>query len=192
MRKSAVLLITSLIASFAFAVGDPNPDSFGIYFDTAGNTYDMHNIPSLTPFNMYLILANPSAPTNGFECTISSSGAPLFVLSTILSGTGAVDLDSSANGYLVGTTSDYPVVGGVIVLCTWQFMMQTTAPTDFRVGAATIPSLPSNLPVVTGNGVLRLCGVRSGSAYMAVAWVNANRVTPSEVSTFGCVKLLFR
>lgn len=73
-------------------------------------------------------------------------------------------VDSSPNGYAVGAASPYAVNGGgAIVLAILQMMVQSATPLEFRIGPATVPSLPSGLPVVTGDGILRQCGISSGS-----------------------------
>ncbi len=193
MKKFVTLLLVSLFASVAFAGIDPGTDSFGVYFDTAGNTNTYATGP-FTPFNAYLILANPAGPTNGFECTVTPSGAAFFALSTTLGGAGALDVDSSTNGFAVGAASDYPIVNGGIVLVTWQMMVTAPAPAlEFRINKATIPSMTGGLPVVTGNGILRRCGISSGSVTAPVAYVNSpSQPVPAEVSSFGTVKSLFR
>ena len=192
MRKFVTLLLVSLFASVAFAGLDSGTDSFGVYFDTAGNT-NTYTAPVFTPFMAYLVLAHPAGATNGFECTVTPSGAPFFILATTLAGAGALDVDASVNGFAVGAPSDYPVVGGCALLCTWQFMVQAPTPLEFRISKATMPSMPGNLPVVTGNGILRQCGISSGSATAPVAYVNSpNTPVPTETSSFGNVKSLFR
>jgi hypothetical protein len=193
MKKFVTLLLVSLFASVAFAGLDSGTDSFGVYFDTAGNTNTLPVQPIFAPFNVYLLLMNPAAPTNGFECTVTPTGAPFFTLATTLGGSGALDVDSSVNGFAVGAASDYPIVGGATVLVTWQFMVQAPTPLEFRITKASIPSMTGNLPVVTGNGLLRRCGVSSGSVTAPVAYVNSpSQPVPAEVSSFGSVKSLFR
>jgi hypothetical protein len=192
MKKLVALLIVSLMATAAFAVNDDGTDSFGIYFDVA-NT--QNNIPTqgpFAPFSVYLVLMNPAGPTNGFECTVTPVGAPFFALSTTLGGAGALDVDSSANGFAVGTASNYPFANGGLTLVTYSFMLQAMAPLDFYITKASIPSMTGNLPVVTGDGTLRRCGVASGDVTVACARVNGASVVPTEASSFGSVKSLFR
>ncbi len=192
MKKFVTLLLVSLVASVAFAGVDSGTDSFGVYFDTAGNS-NTTTVGLYTPFFAYLVLANPAGATNGFECTVTPSGAAYFSLATTLGGTGALDVDGSANGFAVGAASDYPIANGGIVLVTWQLMVSSPLPLEFRISKATIPSMPGNLPVVTGNGSLRLCGISSGSSTAPVAYVNSpNQVVGAQTSSFGSVKSLFR
>ncbi len=190
MKKLVALLLVSMMASVAFAGIDPDPDSFGVYFDTAGNN-NCATAPAFMPTTAYLLLMNPVSATNGFECTVTPVGAPHFLLSTTLGGTGALDVDASANGFAVGAAANYPVVGGASVLVTWSIMLQAAAPLEFFITQASIPSMPGGLPVVTGDGVLRRCGVASGDVALPVAGINTCPVS-EELSTFGGVKSLFR
>lgn len=193
MKKFVTLLLVALFASTAFAGLDSGSDSFGVYFDTLGNVNDLDGQPIFTPFNVYLLLMNPVSATNGFECTVTPTGAPHFILSTTLGGSGAIDVDASPNGFAVGAAADYPTVGGAMLLVTWSFMLQAATPLEFRITKASIPSMTGNLPVVTGDGVLRRCGIASGSVTAPVAYVNSpNEPVATEISSFGNVKSLFR
>ncbi len=192
MKKLVVLLLVSLMASVAFAGLDPDTDSFGVYFDTAGNVNSLAGQAPFSPFMVYLLLMNPAGTTDGFECTVTPTGAPYFILATTLPA-GALDVDAAANGYAVGAATPFVNNGGSMLLCTWQFMVQATTPLQFFITQATSPSMPGGLPVVTGNGVLRRCGIASGNVQMPVAQVNGTGViVPAEVSSFGNVKSLFR
>lgn len=192
MKKLVVPLLVSLMASVAFAGLDPDPDQFGIYFDTQGNTVCGTAGP-FVPTTVYLLLMNPRSATNGFECTVTATGVPHFILSTTLGGAGALDVDASQNGFAVGAAANYPVVSGACVLVTFSLMLQTPGPLVFHIGPASIPSLPGGLPVVTGDGVLRLCGVASGDVNVPVAGFNTTMCGVSEEArSFGEVKSLFR
>ncbi len=193
MKKLVALLIVSLMATAAFAVHDSDTDSFGVYFD-AGNSNNCFTGGLYQPFNVYLVLMNPAGPTNGFECTVVASGtAPNFALSTTLAGTGALDVDASPNGFAVGAAANYPVANGGLTLVTWSYMMTGPGDMAFRIDKASIPSMTGGLPVVTGDGTLRRCGVASGSVLLPVATVNnANCVVADEATSFGNVKSLFR
>lgn len=192
MKKLVVLLIVSLMATAAFAVHDDGTDSFGIYFD-AGNSIVCTTGAMYQPFPVYLVLMNPAGPTNGFECTVTPSGtAPNFALSTTLGGTGALDVDSTPNGFAVGAAANFPVANGGLTLVTWSYMLTGPGTMEFRISQASIPSMTGGWPVVTGDGVLRRCGTSVGSTVLPAAIVNGGCVVPSETSTFGNVKSLFR
>ncbi|MBK6734776.1 MAG: hypothetical protein IPG61_11960 [bacterium] len=191
MKKLVALLLVSMMASVAFAGLDPDTDSFGVYFDTAGMT-NCAPVGMFVPTNVYLLLSNPAGPTNGFECTLTPVGVPYFILSTNL-GPNALDVDGSANGFAVGAAANYPVVGGQIVLATLQVMLQGAGELAFYITDATAPSMTGELPVVTGDGTLRRCGVASGSVTIPVGGANlATCPVGVEVDSFGGVKSLFR
>lgn len=192
MKKLVALLLVSLMASVAFAGLDPDPDSFGVYFDVNGNSNVLPTQAAFMPFNVYLLLMNPAGTTDGFECTVTPTGAPFFALSTTLPA-GSLDVDASANGFAVGAAAPFPTnAGGAMLLCTWSFMLQAQAQLQFFISQATSPSMPGGLPVVTGGGVLRRCGIASGSVTAPVASINGGTVVATEVSSFGNVKSLFR
>jgi hypothetical protein len=193
MKKLVVLLLVSLMASVAFAGIDPDFDSFGVYFDPAGNTINA-SAGLFTPFPVYLLLMNPRGTTDGFECTVTPTGAPYFILSTTLPP-GSLDIDPAANGFAVGAAQPFTASGGAMVLCTWSFMLQAATPLEFYITQASSPSMSGGLPVVTGNGILRRCGTTTGNVLLPVARVNGTGLPPiiaTEISSFGNVKSLFR
>lgn len=57
-----------------------------------------------------------------------------------------------------------------------------------------IRGVSGDLPVVSGDGIPRLCGVSSGDVNLPVAGLNAGGNCPvsERVSSFGSVKSLFR
>ncbi len=78
-------LLAVLITSAACAGLDPGTDSFGVYFDTAGNT-NCATAAAFDAVTAYLLLMNPAGPTEAFECSVSMSGAPYMILSTVAGG----------------------------------------------------------------------------------------------------------
>ncbi len=193
MKTLVVVLLACLVATSALGYPYYGNDTIGVFFDTSSGLEQIA-IGPYVPFNVYLVLLYPNAPTNGFECTFTAWGpAPAFALSTTLMGNGPIDVDASVDGFMVGCASDYPVVNGGCVLAHRQYMLTGVGFLYFYVNKATIPSLPGGLPVVTGNGVLRRCGVSSGDVTFPCACVNYEcRGLPVEPATFGAVKSLFR
>lgn len=186
----SALLSIGLVCGTAHGSFDPSADSFGVYFTADALWVETHVAP-FTAFDGYLILANPVSEVDGFECTVTPIGGSLLFLSADL-GPDALDVDASANGYMVGAAVPYPIRPAGIQLVHWQFMVMTTAPVHFLVGPATIPSLTGGLPVVTGGGELRRCGVFSGSVDIPVACINTSCTVSDEVTSFGAVKGLYR
>jgi hypothetical protein len=167
-----ILLALSMLPGIATAGLDNKTDSFGVYFDTAGNTNCASGVAPFVPTPAYLVLMNPASATNGFECTVTPVGVPYFLLSTTLGGSGALDVDASANGFAVGAAANYPVVGGAVVLVTWSVMLQSPGELAFYITQASIPSMTGGLPVVTGNGILRQCQVYTCDVTLPVASIN--------------------
>ena len=142
----------------------------------AGDTFGIHVDPQLscpeafTPFDVYIVLKDPLAPFDGFECTVTWSGGPIYQMSsTLLSG--GVDADPSANGFAVTAPTPYPVVGGEVVLAACRFFTMSNYGVWFYLGAATNPSLPGGLPAVSLGGAARLCPVYSCRTSSPVAWL---------------------
>jgi hypothetical protein len=181
MTKRIILLLMGLVIGlapgWALAVYDYKSDSFGIYFDAA-NSNNSGTGGLYQPFPVYLVLMNPTGNTNGFECTVTPSGtAPNFALSTTLGGTGALDVDSTPNGFAVGAAANYPVVNGGLTLVTWSYMLTGPGTMEFRVSKASIPSMTGNMPVVTGDGILRRGQVYTCDVTLPVATVNGSAPT---------------
>ncbi|MBK6733370.1 MAG: hypothetical protein IPG61_04675 [bacterium] len=175
MRCARFLVLGLILAMTPLtAMGglDYKTDSFGLYFDDTGNA-NCAPVGMFVPTNVYLLLMNPAGPTNGFECTLTPTGVPYFILSTNL-GPNALDVDGSANGFAVGAASNYPQVGGAIVLATLQVMLQGDGALEFRISQATAPSMTGDLPIVTGDGVLRRGQVASCDVGVPVAVMNGN------------------
>ncbi len=193
MKTLVVVLLACLVATSALGSNNYGFDTMGIFFDTAYANEQMY-AGLYQPFNVYLVLLNPLSATNGFECTITTTGpASPFVLSTVLDGVGAIDVDASVNGYMVGCAANYPAANGGCRLVTWQYMVTASGGLSFYISKATTPSLPGNLPVVTGDGVLRRCATTGYFDGLPCACVNTVcRGTPVEPTTFGAVKSLFR
>lgn len=192
MRFLASVLLVVLMTGPAVAGLDPATDSIGIYFDPDGNINCTTAAP-FEPFPAYLVLMNPAGPTNGFECSVAVTGVPHFFLSTVLYDC-MIDADYPPGEFWCGVVNSYPVrPSGAVVLVTWQIMLQAPGELLFHLGPVSIPSLPGGLPVVTGDGILRLCNVASGDVDLPVAGVNA-AICPvgDEARSFGEVKSLFR
>ena len=186
---AAVLALIISAAPVAVAGLDPDPDSMGIYFDAAGNSNCLWNGP-FAPFSAYLLLSNPVGPTSGFACRVSRVGAPSFLISTDLGG--AMDIDSSAEGFHVAASSPYPELGSQIVLATFSVMLQSSAWLEFyvRPPVPAYGSCPG--PIVFGEGGTRCCGVSSGNVDLPVATVNGNCGVADESRSFGAIKSLYR
>ena len=189
------LLLAGLMASAACAGLVSGADSFGIYFDTAGNT-NCTTAAAMDTVTAYLLLMNPAGPTEAFECSVSMSGAPYMILSTVTGGCLCMTDGGFCGPYQFahGCEDDFPVTeDGAIVLVTWRILLQAPSELLFHIGPSKLPSLPGGLPVLLGDSVLRQGAVASGDVNLPVAGINAAVCpTSDEINTFGAVKGLFR
>lgn len=164
----AVLLTT--LPRAASALLDPNDDSIGVYFDNVGNT-NCTTAGPFVPFDCYLIVANPTAPIDGFECTVTFTGVPHYILDQDL-GVGAVDSDPSPGGFAVTAPQPYPVSSGCLVLCRWRVFLQASGAFEILVGPGTTPTLPYDHPVLFMGGVPRSARTYTCETQLPVAMVN--------------------
>lgn len=194
MKTLFAVVLAVLMAASAAAGLDPATDSFGVYFDTAGNA-NCTTAGAMQPVTAYLLLMNPAGPTNAFECSVVLSGAPHFVLSTVYANNGGlIDWELPPNDCIGACLTDYPVPeSGAVLLMTWVILLQAPSELLFHLGPVSIPSLPGGLPVLSGDGILRRGAVASGDVNLPVAGINAgNCPVGAEVVSFGDVKSLFR
>lgn len=156
-----------MMASVAFAGLDPDTDSMGIYFDTAGNSNTLAAAP-FAQFGAYLLLMNPGNVTDGFECTVTiepTGGAAIFAPANAPAGSGPIDVDSSAFGYTCGVAAPYVASNGAIVLVNYQFLLTAPGGLNFSLARASCPRCPAACPwspACRANAVLRRCGAGVG------------------------------
>lgn len=194
MRRLMIAMAILAAWPAADAAGglDTAPDGFGIYFDLNASYREMV-VPPFSPFHAYLMVVNPTAPIDGFECTSWRVGGPHFELAMSL-GADAVDADATAEGFTVTRATPYPVQNAAVVLVDWTLMTQAATGLWLYVGPGSQPSLPGGLPVLVNGGSLRLGQVVSESPDFPVACVNSgwSCVSADEQASFGALKGLFR
>lgn len=175
MKMRCACLVALLLAMAPRASHALRDDSIGVYFDAEAVTTCTTMAP-FTPFDCYLVLSDPTAPVDGFECTVSYAGGAAshyFILEQDL-GAGAVDSDPLPGGYAVTMPEPYPVSGDRIVLCRWRMLMMSSFSLDILVGPGTAPTLPYEFPVLFAAGVPRPARTVTCDAALPVASVNGS------------------
>jgi hypothetical protein len=204
MKKLVVLLLASLIASSAFAVVDPDPNSCGIYFDLTADNNCLTTGPSI-PFFAYLILTNTTAPAVsayevGYRNVVPAGmeGLLFRLASSIANGAvSGLDLGNSTNilegDHIVGLAAPI-ITGPATVLHAWQYMLLSTFSMEMFIGSASQSSIPGTFPVIlnAANSTLFTAGQSTGGVDTPVATVNLPCVVGVEDASFGSVKSLFR
>jgi hypothetical protein len=195
MKKLVALLLVSMMATVAFAGLDDGHRFVRRLLRHGGQRDDLcDGQPAFAPFNAYLLLMNPVA-----DRTASSARSPRWAprTSSCRRRSAAPAPWTSTRRPTAspcGAAANYPTVGGH-VLVTWSVMLQAPGtPLEFFITKASIPSMPGNLPVVTGDGVLRRCGLATGDVTLPVALSTARtaRGERPRSASFGNVKSLFR
>jgi hypothetical protein len=146
MKKFAILLALSLVASSAFAIMDDGTSSLGIYFDNTGDI-NCFAPAAAVPFNAYFIMANPDVANMGgyeFAWRFSPEIVPApFVLSATFPA-GALNIGTNYN-FIVGLGSGL-VTSEATVLVTLNLMVlaPVNPATRLQVGPATPASIPGH------------------------------------------------
>jgi len=209
MKKLVVLLLASLVATSAFAVIDPDPNSIGIYFDLTADINCSDQATS-APFMAYLILTNTTAPTvSAYEVGYLNVGpgpGQLFRLNSLIANGDMTGLDIGDNAdpmmgsHIVGLSSPIPGAPAT-VLHSWQYMLLAPVGMDMYISAADPSTLEGPFPVIlNADGNILFQAFHStggpptpdGDPGIPVATVNGDCVVGTEDVSFGSVKSLFR
>ncbi|MEN8005466.1 MAG: hypothetical protein ABFS42_00500 [Candidatus Krumholzibacteriota bacterium] len=203
MKKLMVLLLACLTATSVLAVIDPDPDSIGIYFDTAAEDNCLI-VPAGIPFMAYLILTNPTAPAInayefGLENVVPAGMESLFYrLATtpgnrVWAGPPIPGNNHLGGDFVVGLP--YSIVAEpATILHSWQYMFLEYMPVEMYLHQSSNPSIPGVYPIVQNaeGSILMQVYQSSGGPDIPVATVNTDCVVGVEGASFGSVKALFR
>ena len=186
----SALLSIGLVCGTAHGSFDPNADSFGVYFTADALWIETHVAP-FTPFDGYLILANPVSAVDGFECTVTPIGGSLLILSADL-GPGTLDVDTSGERLHGGRSGPVPdptrrdSTGALAV-----------HGNDYRAGA--LPHRAGDDSLADGRSAgrdrrRRAAALRRvlGLGGHSVACINTSCTVSDAVTSFGAVKSLYR
>ncbi|MGD9548643.1 MAG: FlgD immunoglobulin-like domain containing protein [Candidatus Krumholzibacteriia bacterium] len=173
------LLVLTLGTCGALAQINPGPDVLGLYFDPEA-TITAQDVPLYTPFNLYLVVTNPTASLgiSGWECRITntSTGGLYFLSSTLAAGTN-----------FLGTWDYFVPIGRpnalrsrpAVLLATIQCLMMDTSTVEFYLHPCSRPSVPGAMIYAADNDVgdFRILDWSSGAESAFVAVINPPSTT---------------
>jgi len=154
VRRVLFFIIPLLLLPVSLkAVIDPNDDRIGIFFDiNADNNCII--MPSSVPFNVYVLITNPSADEIhgvefGYELKVPEGLESLIYRLSVDLPSGAVDLGNSSNTLLgdYRYSLDTPLPSSVVVQAvSWQLMLLATIPVDLYLKPSSPDTIPDGLP----------------------------------------------
>ncbi len=203
MKKLVVLLgLVMFVATSAFAVVDPDPNSVGIYFDMEADTF-CAPLTAFVQFELYVIATNSTYDTfYGFETRIdpvsNSGGKPVVISKTpVTPGASGSDLYGELMYGFTAPVSAAPAQ----VLCTLVMGVYDPAITsiDFYLRTVAQSSMPElGLPILLVQPTEMVnfgtsAGFDEMGELLPVAQMgDACGVVDVEGSTWGSVKSLYR
>lgn len=202
MKTVSISLLVLLLATTAGAVADPDPDLIGLSFDPDGDSECAFAVGP-TQLKLYCILYNPTATAiDAYEFTMKIEFRPaldgyLYILDSLIADGQAqgVDVGDKDNAMepecIVGLAT--PLPGGiVVVLHSWEILMNGSYLVDLFLGPAVPASLPGGLPIVqeAGGDLMTVWTRRQPSDVQAM--INECPPTATESTTFGTLKALYR
>lgn len=197
MKKLVVMMcVVSLAAGAAFAQADPDPDSFGVYFDM-GATLTGSAPGYMGYYDAYVMLTNPSAAAGvagiEFRLTMSNGGAAPAAVALAFNGDGLSPL--TAPDYAWGFAAPLPNTPIVLIATHAGATFGTVQ--EFFVGPieSANPSVAGAMVYVDAAdaGHKIVMNPSSGSFDLPVAVFNCEDcVTPTSEETWGNVKAMYR
>jgi hypothetical protein len=206
MKKFAILLALSMVASSAFALIDEGNSSLGFYFDNQGDVNCFAPTP-FVPFTAYVIIANPQVQNMGgfeFSWRFNPQPAAAPIITGFVLPPQALNIGTNYN-VIVGLgggliTSEATVVASISMIAT----AAIPADTYVQVGPATPASHPLHaaynnfnnpaeiidLNFSTVDGVANVINAQ-GFVVPGVARMACAGPIATESATWGSVKALF-
>ena len=207
MKKFAILLALSMIASSAFALVDDGTSSLGFYFDNAGDTNCSAPAP-FVPFQAYFIVANPEvANMGGFEFAWRFAPAPaaMPIIQNFVLPPQALNIGTNFN-IIVGLGNGLVTSEATVLVRIDMILLSAMDPETYvQVGPATPASHPGhaaynnfadpaqiiNMNFATVNGIDNTVGL-DGWVVPGVAKMSCPGPVATESETWSGVKALFQ
>ena len=198
MRYVILLMICMFVASYSFAIMDPDPDGIGIYFDLDANVV-CHN--TADPFELvtaYLIATNTTCDSGigGWEAYILITGDAAAAPAWTVDG---FDTDPSPEAFQVRYICFWHFWSPTMVLATWTGYMLDPADTlSFYLsgypGSEYFPNSPSYIGADIGGNLYPLQVSTGTGQNLPVAMINSPScdVLPNETMTVSTMKMLYK
>lgn len=196
----SIFLCTIALGFALVPLATAQTTTVGVYFDSGANTDEMFAVDGV-PFNLYFILTAPdieSVLAIGFAyaLTVTSGASDNFTrLAEFLpplndTMTDIVSDDPWTGYYFCYFETPLPVVGGSVVLFSWEVILGGDIQVDIRLGSDSIIGPPA---LIDGVGEVHYLTAASGAWEMPVAHIIGQAdPTPVTVRSFGQLKCIFR
>ncbi len=207
MKKFAILLAFSMIASSAFALVDDGNSSLGFYFDNAGDINCFAPAP-FVPFSAYFIIANPEvANMGGFEFAWRFSPQPASapIVQNFVLPAQALNIGTQ-NNVIVGLGNGLLTSEATVLVRIDMILLAAMDPATYvQVGPATPASHPGHaaynnfanpaeiidMNFSTVNGIDNTVGT-DGWVVPGIAKMSCDGPVATESETWSGVKALFQ
>lgn len=186
-------LLVLLTASLAFAL---DSDLIGLYFDPLGDMdcLDAHDLVPYTPFEMYLVLKNPSFDElHGFESGLTIEG-PVMYLGGLFTNPQALNVGHWDN--IIAGFGAPSIMEPINILFTFSFIYTSTSfePVCFKLHGVQPSSLDPVFPtLLLADGELMSVMMNYGPDAECTAWIQDGPCgVPTTARTWDSLKTLYR
>jgi hypothetical protein len=193
MKTILMTMIGLLMATGAFAVVDPDPNSIGLYFDENADVMCLDGVVPFELVTMYIILTRPTEDVIwGFELGYDLVGEAVCISNQIHGPAGTCP-DTPADNIIIGFTGPMPTSEATI-LATQDYLYMDTqlGPVTFTLHGSTPSSVDPNYPtVLLADSVFLVTGLSTSGG--PSAQINGNcGVVSADRTTFDALKSLYR
>ncbi len=190
MKKLLVLVLAMTVASSAFAIIDPDPNSLGFYFDLTADTVEVQDAGINSQHTMYVILTNPTFQNlGGIEYGYVMEGSA-FVLSNVWANPQALDIGSAGN-HIVGFGAPTPTTEATLIATMTVLFLDPVA-VNFTLTGTVPSSLDPALPTLLTDGDVLMSSGDSTDIGNINATINGATPVATDPVSFDAVKSLYR
>lgn len=184
----------SQLGIYSDQVGTPTAANYVATPNMAFYAYLVLTDPVNDNFNGATGTARPITQIDGYECkVVMPEGHGFFNLGITYPG-DALNLATPPD-YVVGFASSVPVVGGAVVLCSWNLMVTDSEQYDITMNLTRFPSLAGAMSVLDAEDTddpLVPVYVSTNDFAVPVFSINGDAAIAVDNASWGDVKALFR